>query len=238
MNFFKKQFFWSLVLMLSFFNGFAQEEIKKDETNDVKIDSLYREDQFYFAFIYNTLQQKPIGLKQQKFSIGLSGGFLKDMSINKLRTKALATGLGLSYNNYNENLGITGTAKDAVYTILGSQSNFDKNKFTQLLIDVPLEFRWRTSTYQSYKFWRIYGGVKFSYLVYSKSVLVDDNGKTVITNNDDFNKLLYSLYLSAGFNTLNVYACYGLNPIFKSISVDGQKINMKSLNVGVIFYIL
>ncbi|KQB42898.1 hypothetical protein B6A10_10770 [Flavobacterium sp. L1I52] len=238
MNFFKKQFFWSLVLMLSFFNGFAQEEIKKDETNDVKIDSLYREDQFYFAFIYNTLQQKPIGLKQQKFSIGLSGGFLRDMPINKLRTKAFATGLGLSYNNYNENLGITGTAKDAVYTILGSQSNFDKNKFTQLLIDVPLEFRWRTSTYQSYKFWRIYGGVKFSYLVYSKSVLVDDNGKTVITNNDDFNKLLYSLYLSAGFNTLNVYACYGLNPIFKSISVDGQKINMKSLNVGVIFYIL
>lgn len=238
MNLFKKQFFWSLVLMLSFFNGFAQEEIKKDETNDVKIDSLYREDQFYFAFIYNTLQQKPIGLKQQKFSIGLSGGFLRDMPINKLRTKAFATGLGLSYNNYNENLGITGTAKDAVYTILGSQSNFDKNKFTQLLIDVPLEFRWRTSTYQSYKFWRIYGGLKFSYLVYSKSVLVDDNGKTVITNNDDFNKLLYSLYLSAGFNTLNVYACYGLNPIFKSISVDGQKINMKSLNVGVIFYIL
>lgn len=238
MNFFKKQFFWSLVLILSFFSGFAQEEIKKDETNDVKIDSLYREDQFYFAFIYNTLQQKPIGLKQQKFSIGLSGGFLRDMPINKLRTKAFATGLGLSYNNYNENLGITGTAKDAVYTILGSQSNFDKNKFTQLLIDVPLEFRWRTSTYQSYKFWRIYGGVKFSYLVYSKSVLVDDNGKTVITNNDDFNKLLYSLYLSAGFNTLNVYACYGLNPIFKSISVDGQKINMKSLNVGVIFYIL
>lgn len=238
MNFFKKQFFWSLVLMLSFFSGFAQEEIKKDETNDVKIDSLYREDQFYFAFIYNTLQQKPIGLKQQKFSIGLSGGFLRDMPINKLRTKAFATGLGLSYNNYNENLGITGTAKDAVYTILGSQSNFDKNKFTQLLIDVPLEFRWRTSTYQSYKFWRIYGGVKFSYLVYSKSVLVDDNGKTVITNNDDFNKLLYSLYLSAGFNTLNVYACYGLNPIFKSINVDGQKVNMKSLNVGVIFYIL
>lgn len=238
MNFFKKQFFWSLVLILPFFSGFAQEEIKKDETNDVKIDSLYREDQFYFAFIYNTLQQKPIGLKQQKFSIGLSGGFLRDMPINKLRTKAFATGLGLSYNNYNENLGITGTAKDAVYTILGSQSNFDKNKFTQLLIDVPLEFRWRTSTYQSYKFWRIYGGVKFSYLVYSKSVLVDDNGKTVITNNDDFNKLLYSLYLSAGFNTLNVYACYGLNPIFKSISVDGQKINMKSLNVGVIFYIL
>jgi hypothetical protein len=44
-----------------------------------------------------------------------------------------------------------------------------KNKFT--VIRVPLEFRWRSSTFESYKFWRIYGGVKFSYLLYDKSVL-------------------------------------------------------------------
>lgn len=237
-NQFKKKLFFSALLPLSFFSAFAQDDIQKGQTNEVKIDSLYREDQFYFAFTYNTLQQKPVGLKQQKFSVGLSGGFLRDMPVNKLRTKAFAMGLGLSYNNYNENLGISGTAQEATYTVLGSQSNFDKNKFAQLLIDVPLEFRWRTSTYQSYKFWRIYGGVKFSYLAYSKSVLVDDNGRTVITNNDDFNKLLYSLYLTAGFNTLNVYACYGLNPIFKSVTVNGEKTNMKSLNIGVIFYIL
>jgi hypothetical protein len=31
-------------------------------------------------------------------------------------------------------------------------------KFTQLLVEVPLEFRWRSSTFESYKFWRIYGG--------------------------------------------------------------------------------
>jgi hypothetical protein len=42
----------------------------------VKIDSLYREDQFYFGFTYNTLQEKPSGLSQKKFSVGLSAGFL------------------------------------------------------------------------------------------------------------------------------------------------------------------
>lgn len=238
-NQFRAKLFFSILLLLPFFSAFAQEEIKpKKEVNEVKIDSFYREDQFYFAFTYNTLQQKPTGLNQQKFSIGIGTGFLRDMPINKNRTKAFATGLGVSYNNYNQNLGISGTSQAPVYSILGPQSNFDKNKFTQLLIDVPLEFRWRTSTYESYKFWRIYGGMKFSYLAYSKSVLENSEGRTVITNNADFNKLLYGLYLSAGYNTLNVYAYYGLNPVFKSLTIEGEKTKMNSLNVGVIFYIL
>ncbi|MFL9831151.1 porin family protein [Flavobacterium sp. ARAG 55.4] len=238
-NQFREKLFLSVLLLLPFFSAFAQEEIQtKPEIQEIKVDSLYREDQFYFGFNYNTLQQKPAGVKQQKFSIGISGGFLRDMPINKTRTKAFATGLGVSYNNYNQNIGITGTAQDAVYTVLDSDLDFDKNNFKQLLIDVPIEFRWRTSTYESYKFWRIYGGMKFSYLAYSKSVLKVNQGKTVITNNADFNKFLYGLYLSAGYNTLNVYAYYGLNPIFKSAEVDGQKIDMKALSVGVIFYIL
>ena len=235
---FKEKLFFSILLVLPFLSAFAQEEITKPELQEIKVDSLYREDQFYFAFTYNTLQQKPVGLKQQKFSIGLSGGFLRDMPINKNRTKAFATGVGLSLNNYNQNLAITGTAQEANYAIMDSQTSFDKNKFTQLLIDVPLEFRWRTSTYESYKFWRIYGGVKLSYLAYSKSVLNDSQGKTLITNNDDFNKFLYGLYLSAGYNTFNVYAYYGLNPIFKNLSIEGEKAKMNTMNVGVIFYIL
>lgn len=239
MKLFEKQFIWSGILLFSFFSGFAQKEAKSNDTNNVKIDSLYREDQFYFAFTYNTLQKRPAGINQQKFSIGLAGGLLRDMPINKLRTKAFATGLGVSYNNYNENLGISGTAQNPIYTILGTQSNFDKNKFTQLLIDVPVEFRWRTSTFQSYKFWRIYGGMKFSYLAYSKSVLENGDGRVVITNNADFNKLLYGLYLSAGYNTFNVYAYYGLNPVFKSTTtIEGLKTDMKVMNIGVVFYIL
>ncbi|MEO8252937.1 MAG: porin family protein [Flavobacterium sp.] len=238
-NPFKRKIVFSVLLLLPFFSAFAQEEIQnKPEIKEIKIDSLYREDQFYFGFNYNTLAAKPAGFSQQKFSIGISGGFLRDMPINKDRTKAFATGLGVSYNNYNSNLSITGTAQDATYAILDSDADFNKNKFTQLLIDLPIEFRWRTSTYQSYKFWRIYGGMKFSYLAYSKSVFKDGTGKTVITNNADFNKFLYGLYLSAGYNTLNVYAYYGLNPIFKSAAIDGQKIDMKALSVGVIFYFL
>jgi hypothetical protein len=39
-----------------------------------------------------------------------------------------------------------------------------------------------------------------------------------------------------GYNTVNVYAYYGLNSIFKQQKSRG-KINMKAFNIGVIFYI-
>lgn len=224
---------------MSFCNVFSQEEpVLTKETTKVKIDSLYREDQFYFGFTYNALQQKPAGLSQNKFSVGLSAGFLRDMPINDDRTIAIASGVGFSYNNYNQNLLISESDQMPVYSIIDSKVVYNKNKFTQLLVDVPIEFRWRTSTYESYKFWRIYGGLKFSYLLYNKSLYSDADNKIVVVNNKDFNKFLYGLYISAGYNTINVYAHYGLNSLFKSAKIEGESIDMKALNIGIIFYIL
>lgn len=234
------RFFLICCLLVPFLKVFSQEEnLPLKEKAPIKIDSLYREDQFYFGFTYNTIQQKPAGLLQKKFSTGLSFGFLRDMPINKDRTIAIGSGLGFSYNNYNQNLAITGTNQMPVYNIIDSKTSYNKNKFTQLLVDVPLELRWRTSTYESHKFWRIYGGVKFSYLIYDKSIYNDGDGKTTITGNKDFNKFLYGLYVSSGYNTINVYAYYGLNSIFKkSAEINGEQLAIKSLNIGVIFYIL
>jgi hypothetical protein len=228
----------SCLLLMVFFNGYSQETDTIQDGEAMKIDSLYREDQFYFGFTYNTLQGKPVGLSQNKFSVGLSAGFLRDMPISGDRTLAIATGLGFSYNNYNQNLFISESGQTPVYSIIDSKAAYSKNKFKQLLIDVPIEFRWRTSTYESHKFWRIYGGFKFSYLLYNKSVFTDTESKIVVLNNKDFNKVLYGLYISAGYNTINVYAHYGLNSLFKSAKIEGESINMKALNIGVIFYIL
>src|SRR5690606_5822295 len=107
-------------------------------------------------------------------------GFLRDMPINKDRTIAIASGIGLSYKNYYQNL----TIKDQPdgtrsYSVL-PYSELESNKYRQYLVDVPLEFRWRNSTYESYKFWRIYGGIKFSYVLADKSVLKDDEGTDII----------------------------------------------------------
>lgn len=225
-------------LLLNIFDGFSQEIKTLDDTLKVKIDSLYREDQFYFGFTYNTLTNKPDGLSQSKLSTGFSAGFQRDMPINKDRTIAIAAGIGLAYNNYNQNLAISGSAQDATYSIIDPETVYTKNKFSQVLLEMPIEFRWRTSTYESHKFWRVYTGVKLSYLIHDRSIFDSDQGQVIIKNNDDFNKFLYGVYMSAGYNTINVYAYYGLNSLFKSASLNSLPIDMKSLNIGVIFYIL
>jgi hypothetical protein len=216
----------------------TSETITQKTETKIKVDSLYREDQFYFGFTYNLLKNNSLDLKQTKFSTGFSIGFLRDMPINKHRTKAIALGLGFSYNNHNQNLAITEANDSPVYALIDASTDYNKNKFSQLLLDVPLEFRWRNSTYESHKFWRIYGGFKFSYLLYDTSVFDGNQGTIVLNNNKDFNKFIYGVYLATGYNTWNAYVYYGLNPVFKTATLNNEKINTNALNIGLVFYIL
>jgi hypothetical protein len=228
----------SWLLLFSVFNVSSQESITTENTPEVKVDSLYREDQFYFGITYNILRDKPSGLSQSKFSSGLTAGFLRDMPINKNRTVAIAAGMGFTYTNFNQNIAIATVGEGQVYNYIDAETDYRKNKFSLLSIDLPLEFRWRTSTYESHKFWRIYGGFKLSYLLYDRSIFSGRDGSVIVTGNNDFNKIQYGTYISAGYNTINLYAYYGLNSLFKSATVNGEPINMKALNIGIIFYIL
>jgi len=217
---------------------FSQEKTNSEVAPKIKIDSLYREDQFYFSFALNTLQNKPSGLTQDKFSAGFSTGFLRDFPINKNRTIAIAPGIGIAYNNYNQNLKITESNQIPVYSIIESDVDFDRNRFSQLLVEMPIEFRWRTSTFEGHKFWRVYGGFKVGYLLYDKSIFQDSSGKIVVDNNKDFNKFQYGTYISAGYNSINIFAYYGLNALFQNAKTSTETIDMNSLNVGIMFYIL
>ena len=225
-----------IILLFSVINGFSQEVVPILPTE--KIDSLYREDQFYFGFTLNTLQNKPSGLTQNKFSPGLSMGFLRDMPVNKSRTVAIAPGIGFSYNSFNQNIAITEPNQSPIYSIIDSQTTYSKNRFENFLVEIPIELRWRTSTYEGHKFWRIYGGFKLSYLIYNRSIYQDGLGKIVVFKNNDFNKFQYGASIAAGYNTINVYAYYGLNSLFQSGKIGNESLNMNSMNIGIMFYIL
>jgi len=225
-------------LLIGVLPVFSQEKTGSEDVKKIKIDSLYREDQFYFSLTLNTLQNKPAGLTQDKFSAGFSTGFLRDFPINKKRTIAIAPGIGVAYYNYNQNLKITESNKTPVYSIIESDVDFDRNRFSQVLVEMPIEFRWRTSNYESHKFWRVYGGFKVGYLLYNKSIFQDSSGKIVVNNNKDFNKFQYGTYISAGYNSINIFAYYGLNALFQNAKTQTETIDMNALNVGVMFYIL
>ena len=230
--------FLSFLLVTIVFPAFSQEKTSSETAPKPKIDSLYREDQFYFSFTLNTLQNKPKNLSQKKFSSGFSFGFLRDFPVNKNRTIAIAPGIGFAYNIYNQNLQISKVNQTTLYTILESNRSFDKNRFSQLLVELPIELRWRTSTYESYKFWRIYGGLKLGYLLYDKSLYKDANGEIIVSNNAAFNSFRYGTYISVGYNSINIYANYSLNSLFQNAKINGSSLEMNALQLGVMFYIL
>ena len=226
------KFKWVLYFLLVSLGAIAQQK----EIDWDAVDSLYREDQFYLKFSYNSLQNKPSGVTQNKISYGTSLGFLRDMPINKNRTVSIAAGLGYSLDVYNHNLGISQQDGKYVYQVLDVYSI---NKMTSHYVDIPIEFRWRNSTPESHKFWRVYPGIKISYLFYDQYKLVAPNVNYKISNNTDLNKLQYGVSLAVGWNTWNFYAYYGLNPIFKSSAhLDNQPIKMHTANFGMMFYIL
>ena len=162
------RFYFSFFLIFISLQFFAQEEVVKDS---IPVDSLYREDQFYFNITYNTLQNSPDGFKQNKFSPGIAFGFLRDMPINKSRTFAVALGFGYSSAAYNDNL-YTYKSEDInanptrVYEIISGNTYYSKNRLALHYLDIPLEIRWRNSTPESHKFWRVYAGFKVCYVFF------------------------------------------------------------------------
>ncbi len=225
-----------VLFCFSVFTAFSQEI--ETEKSVIKVDSLYREDQFYGSMSFSMMQNKPQSYSVTKLSAGFSAGFLRDMPINKSRTFAIAVGLGASYNKFVHNLIITKLDSETSYTVIKS-SDYDKNKLELTTLDVPIELRWRNSTPDNHRFFRIYSGIKMSYVAFSKSRLVDDGETVKIRNNPDINKLRTSVYLAVGYNTWNFYGSYGITPIFKSSTkVDSQKIGLSNVNLGLMFYIL
>ncbi len=227
-----------LILILSFFS--YQSILGQDTTSSTAgPDNLYREDQFYFGITYNLLGKMPQDMSQNGFSSGFHFGFIRDMPINKRRTLSFGLGLGYSANSFNQNLLVSKDQQGAFnYEIIESTS-FTKNKFSMHLIEIPFQFRWRASTAESYKFWRIYSGFKLGYMFSSTSKFKGTPQNIELKNISDFDKIQYGITLSIGYNTWNIYLYYGLNPIFKNeAKINEESININAIKIGLIFYIL
>ncbi len=222
-----------LFILLTVNIGFAQsdEDENKEERTVLVDDPFYREDHFYVGVSHSILQDKPKGFVQRSFSPNIVFGFLRDIPVNEQRNWAIAPGVGLSYQSIRSNFA-TLSHENNDYEIV---EDYDKNRLSAWYIDIPLEFRWRTSTMYSHKFWRIYLGVKYSYLVYNQSNYKGYYGNIEIKNNPDLNKSLFGVYISGGFNTWNAYVYYGFSPVYKE---NNHAQRLRYLNVGLMFYIL
>ena len=225
-----------ILFLLFFFSSYAQLE---------NLDDNYREDQIYFGVFYNSLINGPSDLNQNKFSSSISLGFIRDIPINKERNFGLGLGLGLSTSSYHNNLNISVDSNNLEYLTIQDSDTFNKNKWALNEIEFPFEIRWRTSTLENYKFWRIYFGIKTSYIFSSKSVYESNaNEVSGLIRNEKirdlpFNKFQTGFTLNAGNNTWNLGLYLGLQPLFKDNFIKKNQMikNIKQFKVGLVFYI-
>lgn len=203
------------------------------------IDSLYREDQFYIGLTFNLISNKPESISQSGFSGGVQAGFTRDFPLNKRRNIAIAAGLGWSLNSYSHNLFIgEDTSGETIFRNLTSDIDYSTNRFTMQLIEAPLEFRWRTSTVETYKFWRIYTGLKFGYVYHFKSNFVQPENQVVQTEVPELDRFRLGATFTFGYNTFNFHFYYSLNSLFPEAQLNNEIIDVSVFRVGLMFYIL
>lgn len=203
-------------------------------------DNRYREDQFYISATFNVLSNLPPDVSQSGFSGGLHAGFIRDFPINNRRNWALGLGLGYSINVYNHNLlAIPNSSGNITYEV-PTDLIIDTNRFSTQLLEVPLQIRWRTSTATSYKFWRIYTGIRAGYVTRFKTNFVADSGDQFkFTNPEGINRWRMGATISVGWNTWNFHVYYSLIDFFKrGVLSDQDRQNMSAIKLGLEFFIL
>ena len=220
---------WVTICFFIFFIK-LQAQVNKDT-----IDLKYLEDQLYLSLTYNVLINNPTTISQNGFSGGVSFGFIKDIPLNQKRNIGLGIGLGYAYNTYIQNLKII---RENQATLFETAQDYKTNRLGISSVEFPIEIRLRNSTPLKYKFWRVYGGIKFSYALSVKTTFSDETETLTTKNIPEFNRIQYGLTLATGYSTWNLYVYYSLNPFFKDASFNGKELSLKDFNIGLKFYIM
>ena len=220
---------------LIFFFFIGCSSIAFSQKDSLQLGSKYAEDQLYFLISYNQLFDQPSLVKGSGFSYGLSTGFMKDLNLNKNGSISLAIGFGYNYDLLNHGLTIAEENNEVTFQVDNSGAI---NTLTIHNLEFPFEFRWRNSVAQTYKFWRVYMGVKASYNMSNNFKFTDQSNSFSYRNVSRFNSWQYGLTLSVGYDVFTAHMYYGLTPMLKDTMLGTTDISSKTMRIGLIFYFL
>lgn len=218
-----------------FFLIFLCSSLAFSQKDSLQIGDKYLEDQLYLGISFNQLFSQPELINGSGFSYGLTSGYIKDIPLNKQGSFSLGIGIGYAYDSYNHGFELKSVQDEVVFTVPNVLSS---NSLKTHSIEMPFEIRWRTSTANQYKFWRVYSGIKFNYNI-KNTFLYESNGVvSTYENVARYDKFNYGLTLSAGYADFNFNLYVGLKPLLKNASQGEADINTKVIKMGLIFYIL
>ena len=201
----------------------------KAQSDSTFVDDIYLEDQIYLNLTYISLLNTPPPISQSGFSFGLGGGFIKDLPVNSRRNVAFGVGLGYGFNNYYFNVRFENEDPNEDKTTLNS-------KIMLHVVELPLEFRVRTSTATRYKFWRFYPGFKISY-AFAENLSLGKDADFEVEGVAQYNDFLYGLTFSAGYNKWNIHLYYGLNDLITNAEGNDYEFAITDFRIGLVFYV-
>ena len=205
------------------------------QKDSLSLGNKYAEDQIYIMISYNQLFNQPTMVKGSGFSYGLSAGFMKDQILNTQGSVSVALGFGYNFDLLNHGLTITEENNNIIFN---ADNSGIINELLVHNLEFPFELRWRGSDAQTYKFWRVYLGVKASYNVSNNFKFSDQGNSFSYRNVSSYTTWQYGLTLSAGYDVFTAHMYYGLNPILKNTSLNSVNISSKIMRIGLIFYLL
>ena len=205
------------------------------QKDSLQLGDRYAEDQLYVMVSYNQLFNQPAMVKGSRFSYGLSTGFIKDLILNKQGSISMALGVGYNFDLLNHGITISEENNDITFQADNSGAT---NKLLLHNLEFTFELRWRGSDARTYKFWRVYMGVKASYNLSNNFKFTNETNSFSYSNVSNYNTWQYGLTLSVGYDVFTAHVYYGLNPILKDTSLGTADISSKIMRIGLIFYLL
>ena len=212
----------SCIFFLFVYFGYTQENPQR-----------YREDQIYLSLYYNSLGDNLNNFKENKFSTSINFGFIRDIPLSKSGNFAVGLGLGVGINTFNNNLKLSNSNS---YILLNNREIPQKNVFNFSEFQVPFEIRWRNSSIDDYKFWRIYTGLKYSRL-FSSSYSFENEQESYKLVDIPINLDQLGFTLNIGFNTWNIGLYKSMNSLFNK-KIQSLPRDLEQFKLGLIFYIL
>lgn len=221
----------------------AQKDTLKPKTKPKKVESEFDlknykanpKDRLIFEVNHTNWIGQPVNIKPDYKGVGFSFSMLFDKPIGHSNF-SFAYGLGLYTHNYSSNgnfvYKLDSINYKSVKTVLEPKTNnYKSNRYNEKLVEVPLEFRFRTKKETSFKMML---GAKIGYVFSNYRKVNDDDGKIRIYDIKNVNRLRYGVNFRIGVEQVCLTASYYFSEVFTENGPKG--IHPFSIGIAIVPY--
>lgn len=190
----------------------AKNEISEFDKKNYKSDP---NDRLLFEILHTGYMGLPSGIKQESFkSIGVNFSLMFDKPIGK-SAFSFGYGIGLLSHNFHSNAdfvyAIDSLGKNGGTRLEPLNRSTSLNRYAQKILEVPVEFRFRTKTDRQFK---IHVGFRVGYMLNDFRSVKDNDGKFRTYRIKNINPVRYGATLRIGFQQAALSATYYFSEIF------------------------